>query len=132
MATKDIIYYGILVFLICVVLGAGLRGHRRGLVQLFDEALSTVAAVAVLVLIARSAGAWQTGNVSRAVLGVFLIFLLGVLYRLFHGLFGAVHLLARLPILHSLNKLLGFFVGLAEGGALVYALATVVNLFFLQ
>ncbi len=124
-------YIIIMAFGICVVIGAAMRGFRLGFAKIFDKALSLVAAVAVLFFILRAVRDWNDRAIPSLLMGILMLVVLGALYRLFHFLFGALHLLTKLPILHAANKLLGAAAGAAEGVALFYALVYVAaNYFF--
>jgi len=131
MEITGVVYMIIIAFGICVVIGAAIRGFKLGLVKIIDKVLSLVAAIAVLFFILRTVRDWNSHAIPRAAAGILILLVLGALYRVFHMLFGTMHLLAKLPILSAANKVLGAVAGAVEGAALFYALVYIaVNYIF--
>ncbi len=127
MEKKDLILIGMCLFAVCVLIGAMIRGFRKGFVKEVESLLSLVSALVVLRAVLSVTAGWRQKDIPGVVLLVLVILVLGFLYRIFHMLFGALHLVSKLPVIHMGNKVLGVVIGLAEGLVLVYALAYITN-----
>ena len=130
MVSQDYLFYIIIALYVCVILGAMIRGFQKGFLNIIDAVLSMVAAAFTVLQILRAIEGWQDKEIPQLIRAVALLIVLGLLYRIFHMLFGAVHLLAKLPLLRETDKVLGIFAGAAEGIALVYALSKILQSVF--
>ncbi|MBO5565483.1 MAG: CvpA family protein [Lachnospiraceae bacterium] len=130
MVSQEYLFYIIIALYVCVILGAMIRGFQKGFLNIIDAVLSMVAAAFTVLQILRAIEGWQDKEIPQLIRAVALLIVLGLLYRIFHMLFGAVHLLAKLPLLRETDKVLGIFAGAAEGIALVYALSKILQSVF--
>ena len=130
MVSQEYLFYIIIALYVCVILGAMIRGFKKGFLNIIDAVLSMVAAAFTVLQILRAIEGWQDKEIPQLIRAVALLIVLGLLYRIFHMLFGAVHLLAKLPLLRETDKVLGIFAGAAEGIALVYALSKILQSVF--
>lgn len=130
MEHQEYFFYIIMAFYVCIVLGAMIRGFQKGLLKIVDAVLSVLAAAFTVMQILRAVEGWQTQEIPQLVMAIVLLVVFGALYRVFHMLFGAVHILAKLPLLRETDKVLGIFAGGVEGVVLVFVVSCILGTLF--
>lgn len=107
---------------VCIILGAVIRGGRKGFVEEFRSAVSVAAALICLRLFWGLYKNWKMQEFSGLIMGVVMILIFAGLYKLFRILLEAVHTLAELPVIRIADRLLGAALGAAEGILIVIVL----------
>ena len=110
-----LIIIGILVWAYCIK-----KGTERGLVQELSFVLTLICAAVVYHLAAGLAANYTSGNVSSALVGLLLLVVVVSAYGIFHLIFASIHLFSRLPVIRSVDNILGVFGGFLEGAVILY------------
>lgn len=97
-------------------------GFKKGMVQ---ELLSLVAGVVAgicMLLILGAVGSYFENDIGRVVKIMVVLLSVCIVYRLVNTLFVSLKLISKLPIVKSVDKLLGIVVGFVEASVLVATL----------
>ena len=89
-------------------------GYKKGMVKEIISLVSMVVLCLVAGLIAFGAKNYMTGKVLGVVIAVVLLSLIGIVHHLLGLVFFSAKVIARLPVIHSVNKLLGAVFGVFE------------------
>lgn len=117
----------LLVLLICNVVG----GYQKGMVKSIISLVSLVALCVVAALITVGLQSYNKGEIINVVIAVLLLCLLGIVQHLLNMVFFSAKMISKLPVVHSLDKLLGIVVGILETVFLlwtVYAFIQILDL----
>ncbi|MBQ8597648.1 MAG: CvpA family protein [Lachnospiraceae bacterium] len=115
-------YYIALIIIGLIFIWRMVTGFKKGMVQ---ELLSLVAAVVAgvcMVLILGAVGSYFEDDIGQVIKTVLVLLVVCVVYRLVNILFTSLKLISKLPIVKSVDKLLGIVVGFAEAGVIVVLL----------
>lgn len=100
----------LLVLLICNIVG----GYQRGMVRSIISLISLVLLCVVAGLITVGLQSYNKGEIINVVIAVLLLCLLGIAHHLLSAVFFSAKMISKLPVVHSLDKLLGIVVGVLE------------------
>jgi len=115
-------YYVTLIIIGLIFIWRMVIGFKKGMVQ---ELLSLVAGIVAgicMILILGAVGSYFENDIGRTVKIVIALLAVCVVYRLVNTLFVSIKLVSKLPIVKSVDKLLGIVVGFAEAAVIVVAL----------
>ena len=101
-------------------------GYKRGMVKAIISLVSLVILCVVISLLAYGISSYNGGNIFHVVLTVILLTVLGVVHHLLSVVFFSAKLIAKLPVVHSLDKLLGIVFGAVETVLILWTLYTFV------
>lgn len=108
---------GINVMLVIVALAVILKmadGYKKGVVREVISLISMVALCVVAALIAYGVKGYHDGKVFHVVLAVILFILVMAAHHLLGLVFFSAKLFSKLPIVHTLDRLLGIVFGIFE------------------
>lgn len=117
------------ILLICVIALAIVNvviGYRKGMVKAVISMLSLLILSVVILLLAYGIGKYNDGKFFHVALVVILLALLGVVHHLLSVVFFSAKLVAKLPVVHSVDKLLGIVFGVLETILILWTLYTLV------
>ena len=89
-------------------------GYKKGMVKEIISLVSMVVLCLVAGLIAFGAKGYMTGRVAGVIIAVFLLCLIGIVHHLLGVVFFSAKIIARLPVIHFADKLLGAVFGIFE------------------
>ncbi|WP_286080828.1 CvpA family protein [Parablautia intestinalis] len=112
-------YYVSLAVIILIFIWRIVAGFRKGLVQEIISVIAMAVAGVCVVLIIGAIGSYMEQEISKLIQTIVVLFVVCAVYRLVHVLFTSLELIAKLPVIKSLDKLLGAVIGLAEAGLIV-------------
>lgn len=126
------IYYVIMVVVaISILIGGMRRGWYNGFAAEFNGFVSLLLAFYTVRLIAGVLAGREGRSLSDIAAGVILAALIAVFYKIYHMLFSMVSLLTRLPLLSTVDGLLGIVFGFAEGFIILYSLEYILRHYLL-
>ncbi len=105
---------------ILVLVGMTVHGWKKGFAYLISKVISLIASIVVVMLLSSMISGYQKGNVSNLVVGVLLLVIMGVLYKVIHAILTSIRILAGLPILGGVDRVLGVAIGFLEGFSVLY------------
>lgn len=126
-----------LVWIIAVVflLISAITGFKRGLVESTMRLVASILGIIVLVVLAKGVGSFIQGSYINVLMALILLMVLHILHRLGKLILDSCKLVSKLPVIHSLDKIAGIFLGLAEAILfiwLVFLFVGVMNPFGIQ
>lgn len=110
-----LIIIGILVWGYCIK-----KGSEKGLVESLNSVLTMICAAICFNLASGLAANYSSGNISYALIGVLLLIVVVCAYGVFHFVFSSIHIFSRLPVIKTLDNILGVFGGFIEGAVVLY------------
>lgn len=122
---------GLLIVSLCILFLTMRHGFRKGMVRELDGLLSLLAAAVSLTLLAGTVSSMLEMKFSGLVIGLIMLGTVTFLYKIFHLIFTSIGLVAHLPVIRGLDKLLGAVVGIAKGIGILYILEYVLTNYLL-
>jgi uncharacterized membrane protein required for colicin V production len=98
------------------------RGFSNGILQEVVSALSAVIALVCAALIIYAVASLTAGEKTNALLCLFGLILMGVIFKIFGLITSPILALGDIPFIREFNKLLGAALGIIEACVLVYLL----------
>ena len=95
------------VVLICMVMD----GYKKGMVKSLISLISLLITCVVLFLIGNGLSSYFDGKIFNVILTILLLAAIGLVHHLLNIVFFSAKMIVKLPIVHSLDKLLGIVVG---------------------
>lgn len=112
-------YYAALIIIALIFIWRMIAGFRKGMVQELISLVAMAVAGVCVVLILGAIGSYSDKEIAQVVKMVAVLLAVCLVYRLVNVLFTSLQLIAKLPIVRWLDKVLGIVVGFAEAGLLV-------------
>lgn len=106
------------VILVCMVMD----GHKKGMVKSLISLISLLITCVVLFLIGNALSSYFDGRFFSMILTLLLLAAIGLVHHLLNVVFLSAKLIVKLPIVHSLDKLLGIVVGILETILIVWTI----------
>lgn len=117
------------ILLICVI-GLAIfnmvSGYKKGMVKAIISLISMVILCIVATLLAYGIGSYNSGRFIHVALVVILLAALGVVHHLLSVVFFSAKMVAKLPVIHSLDKVLGILFGFIETILILWTVYTFV------
>lgn len=115
-------YYVSLAVIMIIFIWRIVSGFRKGLVQEIISLIAMVVAGFCVVLIIGAIGSYIDKEISKVIEMTVVLFAVCAVYRLVHVLFTSLELIAKLPVIKGVDKLMGAAIGLVEAGLIVGAM----------
>lgn len=112
-------YYAALIIIALIFIWRMIAGFRKGMVQELISLVAMAVAGVCVVLILGAIGSYLDKEIAQVVKMVAVLLAVCLVYRLVNVLFTSLQLIAKLPIVRWLDKVLGIVVGFAEAGLMV-------------
>jgi len=112
-------YYAALIIIALIFIWRMIAGFRKGMVQELISLVAMAVAGVCVVLILGAIGSYLDKEIAQVVKMVAVLLAVCLVYRLVNVLFTSLQLIAKLPIVRWLDKVLGIVVGFAEAGLVV-------------
>lgn len=122
--------FWILIIIEILVLGYCIKkGSEKGLVESLSSVLTLICAAICYNLASGLAANYSSGDISSALIGVVLLIVVVSAYGIFHFLFTSIHIFSRLPVIKSIDNILGVFGGFIEGAVILYLADAILRYF---
>ena len=112
-------YYAALIIIALIFIWRMVVGFKKGMVQELISLVAMAVAAVCVVLILGAIGSYLDKEIAQVVKMVAVLLAVCLVYRLVNVLFTSLQLIAKLPIVRWLDKVLGIAVGFAEAGLMV-------------
>lgn len=103
-----------LIILLAILIGAMADGYKKGMVREIISFVSLIITCVVVALLGNALSNYFDGNITNVIIMVILLSVIGIVRHLLGLVFFSAKVLASLPIVHWVDKLLGIVVGIAE------------------
>lgn len=112
-------YYIALAVIFFVFIWRAVVGFKKGMVQELLSLVAMAVSGVCVVLILGALGNYLNHEIGKMVQIITVLLVVCFVYRLISILFTSLKLVSKLPIVKSVDKLLGIVVGLVEAGLIV-------------
>ena len=116
----NILLIGVLVLAIINII----LGYKKGMVKAVVSLVSLLILSIVALLIAYGIGKYNNGQFIHVTLVVVLLSVLGLVHHLLSVVFFSAKMVTKLPVVHSVDKLLGIVFGVLETVLILWTLYT--------
>ena len=122
--------FWILIIIEILILGYCIKkGSEKGLVESLSSVLTLICAAICYNLASGLAANYSSGDISSALIGVVFLIVVVSAYGIFHFLFTSIHIFSRLPVIKSIDNILGVFGGFIEGAVILYLADAILRYF---
>lgn len=121
----NIVFFVVLLLLI----GGGVKGYKRGMVEEVNTVLALVLALAAIAMFVVAAQGYMEHETLRTILGIVCMTVAILVYKIADFILSSLKLITSVPVLRGVNKLLGFGVGVLESVLLIWAIFIVIVAF---
>lgn len=115
-------YYAALIIIALIFIWRMVTGFKKGMVQELISIIAMAVAGICVALILGAIGSYMDKEIADVVKMVAVLLVICLVYRLVNVIFTSLQLIAKLPIVKSLDKILGLVIGFAEAGIIVIIL----------
>ncbi|MCL2717391.1 MAG: CvpA family protein [Lachnospiraceae bacterium] len=122
-------YYFAIVIVLIIFIWRIIAGFRKGMVAEIVSLISLIFAIISLILVLNIAGSYfgdREGNVLQMLL---VLVVIGLVYKVISLILTSLKLIAKLPVIKSLDKLLGAALGAVEATLIIILLIQVLKYF---
>lgn len=109
-------YYIVLAVIGLIFIWRIAAGFRKGMVQELVSLIAMAAAGVCIILIFGAIGSYMDKEMGKLVQMIFVLIAVCLVYRLVNILFTSLELIAGLPVIKGLDKILGAVLGCVEAG----------------
>ena len=127
----NIYFYVVVAVSLLILIGACKNGYDRGFSREIGSLVKLAAMVLVVVLIGGIASGRQAKDAEDILFGFIGLLILSVVYKLLSIVLGGLHLISKLPLLATLDSILGAVLGFLEGFVILYLLEYLLRNVFL-
>ena len=106
------------VILLCMVVD----GYKKGMVRALISLISLLITCVVLFLLGNALSSYFDGRFFNVIITLLLLAAIGLVHHLLNVVFFSAKVISKLPIVHSLDKLLGIVVGILETVLIVWTI----------
>ena len=106
------------VVLLCMVAD----GYKKGMVKSLISLISLLITCVVLFLVGNALSSYFDGSFFNLILTLLLLAAIGLVHHLLNAVFFSAKMISKLPVVHSLDKLLGVVVGILETVLIVWTI----------
>lgn len=118
----NLMLIALIILLICNIVS----GYKKGMVKSIISFVSLVVLCIVAALISQGMQSYVKGQLANVIVVVVLLSLLGIVHHLLGVVFFSAKMIAKLPVVHSLDKVLGIVVGVLETVLIIWTIYTFV------
>lgn len=112
----NIVFFIVLLLLV----GGGAKGYKHGMVQELSSAISLVLALVAIGMFLVAAQGYLNHETVRIVLGIVCMTVAVLVYKVVDFILSSIKLVTSLPVLKSVDKLLGFGIGAMEAVVVIW------------
>lgn len=110
----------LLIILAFILLWRVVEGFKRGMVKEIISFISLIVLCVVVILIGSALGSYLEKDMVSMAVAVILLIVLCIAHRILSFFLFSAKLVSKLPVIHSMDKLLGVIFGLAETVMLIW------------
>lgn len=119
-----------LLLLIFAIVGIGniITGYKKGIVRSVISLISLVVLSVVIILIGNGLNSYFDGEFINVAVMILFLCLVGILQHLFNVVFFSAKMISKLPIVHTVDKILGAVFGIIETVLILWTVYTFIML----
>ena len=113
-----------LIALIILLIFNVVSGYKKGMVKSIISFVSLIVLCILATLITQGMKSYVKGQVANVIVVLILLSLLGIVHHLLGVVFFSAKMISKLPIVQSLDKVLGIVVGILETVLIIWTIYT--------
>ena len=115
-------YYIALIIIALIFIWRMVAGFKKGIAKEFISLVAMAVAGICVMLILSAVGSYMNREIGKVIQMVAVLAVVCIVYRIVSILLTSVKLIANLPIIKGIDKILGIVMGFAEAGIIVMLL----------
>ncbi len=119
----------LLIIIILIFICRMVTGYQKGMVKELQGFFSFLFSSASIVLICKAISSYLHSETVNLIIAVLLLIILGICFKLLKLVFFSAKTIAKLPVIHFADKILGIVIGAAEVVVMLWAFFLVVSIF---
>ena len=104
-------------------------GYKRGMVKELQSFFTFLVSSASIALICKAINAYLNAETVNVIIAVLLLIILGICFKILKLVFFSAKTIAKLPVIHLADKILGIAIGAAEVMLALWAFFLVLDVF---
>lgn len=108
-----------MIVVVSIVIGT-ITGFKRGFVESTMRLVTSLLGIVVLVVLAKGIGNFLKGSYLNVLMALILLAVLRIFHRVGKLILDSCKLVSKLPMVHSLDKIAGMVLGLAEAVVFIW------------
>lgn len=121
----------LLILFVLILIWRAADGYKAGMAKELQSFVTLVVTAISVAVICRGVFAYREGDRLTVFLSILFLVILGVLYKILGIVFFSAKAIAKLPVIHFVDKIMGIVMGVAEVIVLLWALYYVMDTFTL-
>ena len=111
-----------LIIVLLIIIIASVHGFKKGITKELSSLISWVVTLFVLSLVIMLYTSFNNNETKNTIFTVIILAVVGIIYSVVRFVLKPAKFIAKLPLFHFLDQLLGLLIGVAEGFLIVWLL----------
>lgn len=125
-------FFLIIIISVLILIGSVKHGFRKGFVHEVTAVISLTAGLLVISLLSSVIDQFHHQDMTGVIIGIILLAVFGIAYRIAHVFLTSINFLARLPIVRWLDSALGVVSGFLIGFGILYLIEFLLRNYILR
>ena len=119
----------VLIVVFLLLIGGGIKGYKRGLVEELNTVIALVLALLAAVMFVVAVKGYMDHETLKTILGIICLTIAVLVYKITDFILSTLKIISRIPVIRSINKLSGLVVGTAEALLLIWIVFIIIVVF---
>ena len=111
-----------LIIVLLIIIIASVHGFKKGITKELSSLISWVVTLFVMSLVIMLYTSFNNNETKNTIFTVIILAVVGIIYSVVRFVLKPAKFIAKLPLFHFLDQLLGLLIGVAEGFLIVWLL----------
>lgn len=103
-----------------LVLGGGIKGYKRGLVEELNTTIALILAILAAVMFVVSVKGYMEQETLKTILGILCLTVAVIVYKIVDFILSTLKIISSIPVIRGVNKLAGMAAGILEALLIVW------------
>lgn len=112
-----------------LVIGGGLKGYKRGLIEEINTMTAMILAVLAAVMFLVAVKGYMSQETLKAILGIVCLTISVIVYKIVDFILSTLKIISAIPLIRSLNRLAGMAAGVLEALLIIWIICIVIVMF---
>ncbi len=117
-----------IVFLVVLllVIGGGIKGYKRGLVEELNTAVAMILAILAAIMFVVAVKGYMDQETLKTILGIVCLTIAVLVYKIVDFILSTLKIISSIPVIRSINKLAGLAAGILEAVLIIWIVFIVI------